>query len=342
MTTSWAITQLRTPEVEPTPLPATTSPNAMYGGAFGSVILALSHRRVRWFSLANTLLPALIGIDALSFFVQDVHWLAPLRFAHGLVGGALVGVSYLVISSIAFPSRSFGMTIWLQVVLGTIAIATVPALVRAHGIGVIFGAMCGFSLLTWGLIQILPRQAPAVSRAGATHSISRARPSLPALAAVALFQAGNMTLFAFEVGLGESLGHDITFISGSLGIGGIVSLLGPSLVVLMPARVNIRLPLLLAMSAAVAGAALLLGAHATPIWLAANFVWGIAWNAGLPLLFGLIATVDSTGGSSVWAAFMSKMGLASGPLIGGIVLGTYTFSSLKVRLTRSGFEIDVT
>jgi len=56
----------------------------------------------------------------------------------------------------------------------------------------------------------------------------------------------------------------------------------------------------------------------------------------------LIATRDSTGGSSVWAAFMSKMGLASGPLIGGIVLGTYTFSSLKVRLTRSGFEIDVT
>jgi hypothetical protein len=66
----------------------------MYGGACGSVILALAHRRVRCFKLPNILLPALLSIDALSLYVPDVHSLAPLRFAHGIVGGALVGVSH--------------------------------------------------------------------------------------------------------------------------------------------------------------------------------------------------------------------------------------------------------
>jgi predicted MFS family arabinose efflux permease len=307
----------------------------MYGGACGSVILALSHRRVRWFELSNRLLPMLIVLDGLSLFVQDVYWLAPLRFLHGIVGGALVGVSYLVVAGIPLPSRTFGMTIGLQVLLGTVAIATVPMLVRAHGIGVIFGAMCCFSLLTWALIQLLPRHVIRVSPRPeqSTAARDRARPSLAALAAISLFQAGNMALFAFEVGLGQSLGHDIPFISRSLGLSGLVSLIGPSLVVLMPSRLRIRWPLQIALTATVIGVALLLTAHSVHIWLAANFLWGVAWNAGLPMLFGLNTTLAPGGSGPVWAAFTSKIGLASGPLIGGIVLSAHPFAVLTMVAT---------
>jgi len=300
----------------------------MYGGACGSVMLALWVRRARWYRLANRLLPVLIGIDALSLLVQPVYWLAPLRFLHGLAGGALVGVGYLVVSRIPLPNRTFGLTILLQVMLGTAAIATFPLLVRAHGIVVVYGAMCSFSALTWALIQLLPRQALESAPPAAIRSSGPARPPIVALIAVALFQAGNMALFAFEVGLGENLGHDVPFISRSLGLSGIVALLGPLLVVLMPPRLGYRLPLASALSATFCGAALLFAARPDSIWLAANMLWGVAWNCGLPLLFGLNTALDPTGGGSVWAAFMSKIGLATGPLIGAIVLGADRFSLL--------------
>src|SRR5206468_1476419 len=98
----------------------------IYGGALGSMLLALSARRVRWSWLSNRLLPLLIGLDAISLFSPHIFWLGIVRFAQGVAGGALVGVGYLVIGRMSLPNRTFGMTILLQVLLGTGSIAVLP------------------------------------------------------------------------------------------------------------------------------------------------------------------------------------------------------------------------
>jgi predicted MFS family arabinose efflux permease len=298
----------------------------MYGGALGSVLLALSARRVRWSWLSNRLLPLLIGLDAISLFSPHVCWLGIVRFAQGVAGGALVGVGYLVIGRMSLPNRTFGMTILLQVLLGTGSIAVLPMLVRAHGMIVVFGAMCAFSALTWILIQWLPRGERAAYLP--PQHAARERPPIFALFAVALFQAGNMALYAFEVGLGEHLGHAITFISSSLALVGLLTLMGPGIAALIPPRLGYRMPLIAGMGSTIAGALLLLAARPHSIWITANILWEVSWNFGLPMLFGLSASLDPTGRGCVWAAFMSKIGLASGPLIGAWVLGKDQFPAL--------------
>ncbi len=46
-----------------------------YGGALGSVTVALLVRRVRWYPVANLLLPALIAMDLLSMQLHGAEWL---------------------------------------------------------------------------------------------------------------------------------------------------------------------------------------------------------------------------------------------------------------------------
>jgi hypothetical protein len=49
-------------------------------------------------------------------------------------------------------------------------------------------------------------------------------------------------------------------------------------------------------------------------------VTGITWNFVIAYLLGMCARFDQTGQSAVWAGFASKMGLATGPMIGSFVL----------------------
>lgn len=305
-----------------------------YGGALGAVTVALLVRRVRWYPLTNLLLPALIAMDLLSMQLHGAVWLALARFLHGIFGGATVGVGFLVISRIARPNRTFGILILLQAGIAAAGIAVLPLLVRRYGIVALWGAMVSFSLLTWALIQLLPRdragaKTQPLATAAADGGASRASGVrvLPLLA-VALFQAGNMALYAFEVSLGQSFGHDIRFISSSLGLAGIAGVAGPALLTVLPPRFGYRVPLGIAMFATLGGIGwLLLGGH-REAWLLANTIWGVAWNFCLPMLFGLNTFLDPSGSASVWSGFMSKTGLACGPLIGALVLGADRYAAL--------------
>jgi predicted MFS family arabinose efflux permease len=301
----------------------------MYGGAFGSAVLALYSRRAHWDKLANWLLPALIIADALSAWVHSAAVLAVLRFAQGCLGGALVGAGYLLISRIPIPSRTFAMSILAQVLLGAGMVSTFPLLVRDHGIGVVYGTMCLFSALTWALLQRLPTVVCANANPTPTGT-----PKVPSgrivisLVTVALFQAGNMAIYANEVGLGQSLGHSVSFISSSLGLCGFVELLGPLAVVLLPTTAGFRWPVLAALLAALLGVALLFLARTPGVWLTAIILWRLGWSCGLPMLFGLCALLDSTGRAPAWVAFTSKLGLATGPLLAAFALGADRFAAL--------------
>ena len=51
------------------------------------------------------------------------------------------------------------------------------------------------------------------------------------------------------------------------------------------------------------------------IYFVANSVTGITWGFVIPYLLGLAATFDKYGQMAALAGFVSKIGLASGPLI---------------------------
>jgi predicted MFS family arabinose efflux permease len=80
----------------------------MYGAAFGALAIVFLVKRINWQATALAFLLVLIALDLISIAVASAGVMVPLRFVHGLFGGALVGIGFSVIARTSEPDRTFG------------------------------------------------------------------------------------------------------------------------------------------------------------------------------------------------------------------------------------------
>jgi len=302
----------------------------MYGAACGAFLIAFVIRYVhpfKWRISATILLFSLMGLDTLSIMTTLPPWLLGVRFMHGLAGGALVGLGFSIIARTVAPDRTFGMLLLVQALAGGAGVMALPLLVPLFGTRVLFITLILFSIITLVMLQFLPDYPERKDRIKTDSIVGDVnkqtimlKPFLLALASVFLFQAGNMALYAFMIGLGKSLGLDVAFISETLGIANWFGVLGALLVIMLSTRFGIFKPILIGMLLTIAGTWALHYSDIKWLWVAANILTGITWNFVIAYLLGMCARFDQSGQSAVWAGFASKMGLATGPTIGAFML----------------------
>lgn len=294
----------------------------LYGAAFGALTIVLMVARVAWRKASIALLAALIAIDALSMTVHAPWIMIPLRALHGFFGGMLVGVAFAVIARTKSPDRVFGVLLFVQFGLGGLGVMTLPRLVPVFGTGVLFAALIAFSIVTLAMLPFLgqyPPRPPAQSSTATTATASMPQLAL-ALLAIFLFQASNMGLFAYILELGGAAGLPKDFISTSVGAATWVGVAGCLLVIVLATRHGRTLPLAIGLAATLAGIWVLHFAGDKLMFVLANCVTGITWSLVMPYLLGLVAAFDRTGRAAALGGFASKMGLASGPLLGALIL----------------------
>lgn len=300
-----------------------------YGGACGALLITFLVRRVNWKVAAPLMLTAMIAIDLTSMLLTHPAAMMMVRFGHGVIAGSLVGLSYSVFSRTENPDRTFGITLAIQTGFGGLAIMVVPLLVTTYGTTALFMTLVLFSALTLLLIQFLPDYPIVVTKPKVTLDtpVSLA-PLLFTLASICLFQAANMGLFVFMIELGRNAGHDIGFVSESLGLAGWVSMLGGVAVAVFSTRHGVFKPIVGGIALAVVGNWMFLFSEYKWVWILANFTTGILWNFVISHLLGMCARFDKTGRSAAWGGFVSKIGLASGPLTASFVLVGDNFARL--------------
>ena len=294
----------------------------LYGAAAGALTIVLLIARVAWRKASVALLAGLMAIDALSMAVQAPWVMIPLRALHGFIGGMLVGVAFAVIARTKSPDRVFGVLLFVQFGLGGLGVITLPRLVPLYGTGVLFLALFAFSAVTLAMLPFLgpyPPRPAAATRATENGSASRPRFVL-ALLAIFLFQASNMGLFAYIIELGSAAGLPREFISTSVGIATWVGVAGCLLVIALATRFGRSLPLAIGLVATLAGIWVLHYSGDRLVFVLANCMTGITWSLVMPYLLGLASAFDSTGRAAALGGFASKMGLASGPLLGALFL----------------------
>ncbi len=192
-------------------------------------------------------------------------------------------------------------------------------------------AFCLFSLTTLVMLQFLPDYPvkPSSPRTpGAAPDRLQLGPLLLALVSVFFFQAANMGLFAFIIGLGKNHGLEVAFVSETLGIANWIATLGAVLVIVVSTRFGIFKPILGGMLLTLAGTYVFNYSDVKWIWIAANIGTGITWNFVISHLLGMCARFDQTGQTAVWAGFASKMGLASGPMLFSFIVGVGNYAAL--------------
>ncbi len=201
-------------------------------------------------------------------------------------------------------------------------------LVPTYGTSVLFVALILFSLVTLAMVPFLtdyPASAVRRPRVGAGQGVRRG-PLLLSLLATFFFQAGNMAVFAYVIGLGKADGLGMDFISPVLAAASWIGIAGSGLVILLSTRFGRAWPLAGSILLTALATWALHGSEIAWVYALANGLIGVTWSFGIPYLLGMCAQFDQTGQSAALGGFASKMGMASGPLAAAWVVGADDFS----------------
>ena len=299
-----------------------------YGAAFGGLLAAIFIKKLVWRKSAYILLLLLISIDIISSQISNANLLILIRFLHGSIGGFLVGIGLSVIARTSFPDKVFGMLMVVQYSFGSIGIFTVPRLVDAFGYSAVFFVLITFSVMTLLILPIIPDpegKKVAVNKSGTLPFRAKVLLTI-CLMSLFLFQASNMGVADFAFELGKDINLTNNEISNLLTIANVISISGGVLAYLIATRFGRTLPLLIGFSIASLFTYLLNFSENITIYFIANSVTGITWGFVIPYLLGLAATFDKYGQMAALAGFVSKIGLASGPLIASFLIIDFGFS----------------
>ncbi|SDK65169.1 MFS transporter [Microbulbifer yueqingensis] len=310
------------------------------GAVIGAFCISLLVRRIpRWKLAAACLLVASIGMDLLTISLGNIELLKPLRLAHGILGGALVGLGFAAIARSGIAGRAYSMVLLVQYTGGAIGLLVLPGLVQQHGTYVPFYALVTFSTLTLAMLPFvadypLPRGAgktllPTDTEVG--EAIAQERPSLTpmviTLGALFCFQFANMALFAFIFDLGKSFALPLDFISQTLFWANLIAIGGAALAAYTGQRFPLAAPLGIALLITLLGLAMFAFSNIRPVFILANIATGMTWAFCVPYLLTMASRFDSAGQMGAFGGFASKMGLACGPLVAGYFIsggGSYT------------------
>jgi predicted MFS family arabinose efflux permease len=303
----------------------------VYGAACGALTIVFLIRRISWRPASYALLIGLVVADLFSLLITGPLALIAIRFLHGLIGGALVGVGFSVIARTVNPDRTFGVLLVIQFGLGGLGNLYLPRLVPTFGVDILFASLIAFSVVTALMVPFLDDYRVPGRHDDATGPPPAQIAILPlclTLLALFLFQAGNMGLFAFIIGLGKAYALELDFITMTLAASGWIGIVGAVIVIGLYTRFGRVRPLLVSILLTVVGIWVLhFSANAT-VFFIANCGMGITWAFVIPYLLGLCAEFDKQGRMAALGGFASKMGLASGPLAAGRLLGEGNYALL--------------
>jgi predicted MFS family arabinose efflux permease len=300
-----------------------------YGAAFGALIATFIVKRVEWRKVIRLLFMALIAFDLISTQFSNPQTLIILRFIHGTIGGLSVGIGLSIIARTYNPDKIFGMLLVVQYSFGSLGIWLVPRLVDSFGYSAAFGTLISFTLMTLLILPFVPNvESPSKSdnTTSGLFQIPMTMMLFFVLCALFLFQAANMGVADYAFELGKDIGLSNIEISNILTLANIISISGGLLVYIIGTKFGRTIPLIIGISVATIFTYLLHYSDNTNIYFIANTFTGIAWGFTIPYLLGLCATFDFHGQMAALAGFVSKMGLASGPLIGSLFIISNGFS----------------
>ena len=300
----------------------------LYGAAAGALLVVFIVGRLPWRATALGLLVTLIVIDALCMLLTTPTAMIALRFVNGFIGGALVGLAFSIIARTRGPDRTFGVLLVVQFGLGGLGVQYLPRLVPVYGTDILFWSLIAFSAVTLAMLAFIPEYPPreASPEDPAVGPRRSPTPLVLALLATFAFQAANMGLYAFIIGLGEHYGLSVDFITGVLGPAAWIGILGSLLVVWLSDRAGYVKPLSAGIGLTALGFVALYHADIRWLFLVSNLMMGVTWAFVIPYLLGLNARFDTTGRMAALGGFASKMGLASGPVIAAWALGDDNYS----------------
>ena len=302
----------------------------VYGAAAGALTAVFLVKHIPWRATSVLCLFGLLSTDVVSIYLTDPTALIVVRFVHGCIGGGLVGIGFAVISRTTHADRTFGYLLTVQFGLGGLGLMYLPGLVPEYGTAALFLSLIAFSIVTLMMLPFLDDYPVKEIKPEHSAGASTVNYKILALALLAtfLFQAANMGIYAYIIGMGKHYGLAPDYISNTLGVAAWIAIAGSVLVILLSTRFGRLFPVGGAIILTCIGTWILHYSEMKSMFWLANVGVGITWAFIISYLLGMCAEFDSSGQTAALGGFASKMGLASGPMVAALVLGENNYTLL--------------
>jgi predicted MFS family arabinose efflux permease len=302
------------------------------GIGIACVLTGLFVKRVNWVVVVIAALMCVVG-DGLMMVCRDFQTLSLIRFLTGFGGeGPLYAISYVVLASTARPHRAFGIA------LTGVAVVAAGALHFESWLNGIFGdagalAPCGAVALVLACI-IAQSRSIGIARQDSVRAAAAVRyDAVAILISVAVWSSAAGAFWAFSESASGALHVPPATVAQALSIGVIAGLAGTAAPIFVGTRFG-RVPPLGLATLGMIGASILFFASSDLIRLAlALSLIQFCWNIATVYQLAGLAGVDPDGRYSALGAVAQLVGLAFGPAVTGLLIGSMGYAAVTVVVT---------
>jgi predicted MFS family arabinose efflux permease len=286
-------------------------------------------RRVSWRLSGLVGLVLLTVGNSLSAGADRLPPLLLARLIAGAGGGATYATALANLGSSRNPDRSFAFATSAQVTVGAAGLPCLPYLVRAWGMHGIYAVQALLSLAGLALLPLLPRGD--VTATVEAHREGRPAPAaFVSLVATFLFYIAQGSFWSFVERIGHSASLSPDFIGSTLSISLALSLLGSLGASWLGVRYGRTLPLVATVVGQVFALVVLVGGISPGTFGLGVTVFNVLLSFGVTYLMGSVASRDPSGRLVVLIPVFQAAGLATGPPLASMFLGSGSYAPVNV------------
>jgi predicted MFS family arabinose efflux permease len=295
----------------------------LIGIALASLLAPLWINRLPWRMISTVGLAGLVICNLVALVVTEPGQLFTLRLLAGLLTGVVASVVMGILAHSRSPDRVMAAALFCQVFYQSIAFLLMPGWIEARGLPAFLIPVVLLQLVALVGVLRFPLQPiieiPETTNVGQPSRV-RSMPAILLLVGMAAFFVGQTSLWAFVELIGNNMGMGNVEVGYALAVSTFISLIGPAWGALTDTRFGRLRPLLVAGIAQII--ALSLMDAASSVWLYAGVLslFQIFWNMAVGFQYGALVDADHSNRFVVMVPAAQCLGIALGPMLGGIAL----------------------
>ncbi|ROL89507.1 MULTISPECIES: MFS transporter [Pseudomonas] len=288
-------------------------------------------KRVDWRRAALLAGALFIVANLLSIWAQGYGALLALRFCSALAGGSLMIICLSSAASAANPSRTYGLWVMGQLVVGAVGLSILPRLFEHYGLAACYLLLALLMSLCLPLARYFPQGAPTPEKTAGQAAAAPKWKALCGILGILGFYISLSGVWTFIGSISAKAGISAQASGELLAVATVMGIVGAGCASLIGNRLPRLLLLLFGYSLMAGSVLLLLGAPTLARFALAALVFKFTWTFILPLILACLADLDRSGKLMNASNLVIGGGLAIGPALAGrLIESTGGFQPLLI------------
>lgn len=300
--------------------------SAEVGGLMAATVLfAFVSATLRWRLTYAGGLAIMIIANILSVFVVTGAGFILLRVAAGFGAGIVTAIGFASLGETADPPRNYGWAVASIIGYSAIALWALPTIFDLGGFRAL---LLAYAVITVCCLPLVPLLAHNRAAEGSMNVLGRddvplrSTRGMLAVLSVLTFFIGYAAAWTYMALLGRDAGISDRSVSYILSVSQFCGVAGALSIAFLSGRASDLAQAVAILTAGAVGILAFAIKQHYAVFFSLNCLFQFAWNAGQPLLLGIVASRDKSGGLLGFAIPLQYIGLAIGPGFAAFLLGT--------------------